>query len=186
VVITLGGRQTGLHRHVARLAPSLRKRWPAPTDVARQVAASARFLEAHFDEVLGQPREPARSATAPKARARPGAGALTFLETELGWDWGRLTNQNGPGTVEVVFVKGPLRLRICVDHGKLDAVFLHARTQSVNLDEAIAQLAANLACPRGADAKQRLLAYAAFLRGPGAGLLAGKPSAWSRLRSRGR
>ena len=78
-----------------------------------------------------------------------------------------------------------MRLRICLAGGALETVYLQARSKTVNLDHAIATLAPALAAPRSADANQRLTQYASFLRGPGAALLAGKSSAWSRLRASG-
>lgn len=165
VVVRKQGRGSGLHRHLARLDPAYRQRWPE-VGLALQVLYFAQFLEQHVREVL-----PMKVRAAPrKKRARAGSGALGFLETELGWDWGRSTE---PGKATVVFVKVPLRLTIDWKGSALGAVHLYARSKCVNLRQLVA-------VPR-AEPKRQLEAYAAFLRGDGAALLAGTPSAWRKV-----
>jgi hypothetical protein len=169
VVVTKQGRGAGLHRHIARLDAAYRKTWPT-TGLKRQVRYYARFLKQHADSILPLLL---KKAALPRKKSRAGAGALSFLETELGWDWGRSTEA---GKATVVFVKMPVRVTIEWEGNELQAVHLHARSKSVNLDTLTAQ--------PPVEARQRLDFYAAFLRGEGAALTAGKPSAWAKIKAR--
>jgi hypothetical protein len=166
VVVRKQGRGSGLHRHLARLDPAYRRRWP-DVGLALQVQYFARFLEKHVRAILPVK---VRRAAPRKRRARAGSGALGFLETELGWAWGRSTE---PGKATVVFVKLPLRLTIDWEGPTLAAVHLYARSKCVNLGQLVD-------VPR-AEPKQQLEVYAAFLRGDGAALLAGTPRAWRKV-----
>lgn len=69
VVVTVGGKSKGLHRHIARLDPAYAKTWPAEGGVELQVRWAARFLKRHAKTLL--PAGARRALT----RRLPTAGA---------------------------------------------------------------------------------------------------------------
>lgn len=182
VTVTVGGRDFGLEKAIKRLDPAYRKARPAHGETPILVYY-AHFLRKHFTEILGPlPRRPPPPPPPAKRRATR-AGALDFLAALPGWQTGSLRDHATRTTTLIFHQDGNLRVRVELRDGKLlEAVRISAKTKDVDLDDAIAVLAPDLRASRPEEQKARLAYYAGFLRNRGAALLAGKRSAWGKLR----
>lgn len=182
VTVTVGRRYFGLHKAIQQIDPAYKKREPEYGETAILVHY-ARFLRKHFREILGPlPRKPPTPAPPAKRRANR-AGALDFLATLPGWKTASSRTFATKMTTLIYYDAEGVRLTLdLLDAKVLQTVRIYFKTKELDLDDAITLLAPELSASRPEEQKARLVYYAEFLRHRGAALLAGKRSAWGKLR----
>ncbi len=182
VTVKVGRRYFGLHKAIRQIDPAYEKRQPESGETAMLVHY-ARFLKKHFRTILGPlPRKPPPPAPPKKRRANK-AGALDFLATLPGWKTASSRTFATKMTTLIYYDGQGVRLTLDLVDGKtLERVRIYCKTKESDLDDAIRVLAPELNESRPEEQKSRLVYYAEFLRHRGAALLAGKRSAWGKLR----
>lgn len=182
VTVKVDRRYFGLHKAIQQIDPAYKKREPESGETAILVHY-ARFLRMHFKEIVGPlPRTPPPPAPPAKRRANR-AGALDFLATLPTWKTGSMRTFATKMTTLIYYDEQGVRLTIDLREGKaLQTVRIYFKTKEIDLDDAVTVLAPELSARRPEEQKARLAYYAEFLRHRGAALLAGKRSAWGKLR----